>query len=1016
MACRWSEAGPTSRCERYRPRIMWGVGVLLIAVHTSTASYGAEPGTRPKYTQTPQYVETFWTEHDGLPSNNILALEQTLDGYLWVGTRGGLVRFDGVRFNHWELEPFGVEVTALCAARDGSLWIGFGGSGGVSRLRNGHIDKYSPGDGFLNGPVVRMAEAGDDTIWAIVRNGVSRFRNGRWERVGTQYGLSSQVSFLGLYIDHAGNVWLGSSAGVLVLKAGAERFELSSSPFRRVLAFTEDSAGTIWVTDYGNAFRPLDEARSPSLLPPGLSSAVNGSRIIRDGRGNLWVGTLGSGLLLVPRSNSGVFLPVESLTVWRGLSSVVWSLLQDREGNIWVGTEDGLARISESSIVSLSRYDGRRLSFVRALTVERDGSVWVATANGLAKVTGTGQHWYGPQDGLPDWNVTAVHVDEKGNLWAATPQNLARYTRGRFVPVPLRGGVRLNWIRGLTTDRRGGLWLWDLDHGLFHWKDGRLEPFGPIPESRRSLVASALADRNGRLWIGFTDGGIAVQADRKVQFYSERNGLARGRLETIFEDGRGVIWIGTSTGLSRFTGRGFETVYLKDHFPGSAVTAIVDDEDGYLWLALSSGIVRLAAAEFAKAARDPAHRIPYRIFDAAEGLSGSRTRLGSPAASRTSDGTLWFATSSGLAILNPRWLSEDRPPPPVRIEAIVADDRNFSPTPKLRLPPRVSRLQINYTGVTLTVPGKIRFRYILEGFDHDWVNAGPSRSALYTNLPPGTYRFRVAASNNYGVWTTAGEVLDFSVQPTFYQTRWFFGACLTAAAILLWLAWQFRLRQMRQQFALVLAERSRVARSIHDTLLQSLVGLALQFDTMASQIDSSPNSVKDQLRRIRSHVERYIREAQQSIWNLRSPTLERLDLPTALREAGESIVCGKSVRFEFSVNGNPVRCAPRVEEELFRIGQEAVTNAVRHAEARVLHMELSYQDDTVYLRVSDDGRGFDPEDAVRRARGNWGLMFMQERALQIGAQLRLVSRVGGGTRLETVAPLSLPKFEGKSNA
>jgi signal transduction histidine kinase len=322
------------------------------------------------------------------------------------------------------------------------------------------------------------------------------------------------------------------------------------------------------------------------------------------------------------------------------------------------------------------------------------------------------------------------------------------------------------------------------------------------------------------------------------------------------------------------------------------------------------------------------------------------------------------------------------------------------------MPARTSRLEIKYRALSLTAAERIQFRYMLEGFDANWVNGGSARQASYSNLRPGRYRFRVGAGKGDGVWSDPPAVWDFSLQPAFYQTPWFYAASAICALLALFVAWQLRQHQIQRQFALVIEERARVAREIHDTLLQSLVGLTLQLDTLSSQWESAPTLVKQQLTRMRRQVSRYIRETRRSIWDLRSPMLETRDLGTALREAGENLTAGSDVRFEYGTRGGPARLAPRVDEQLLRIGQEAISNAVHHGQATVVRMELEFDSAAVCLRVVDDGCGFDRASVEGELEQHLGLRSMEERALRIGARFRIVSRPGAGTTIEATVPFS----------
>jgi signal transduction histidine kinase len=375
---------------------------------------------------------------------------------------------------------------------------------------------------------------------------------------------------------------------------------------------------------------------------------------------------------------------------------------------------------------------------------------------------------------------------------------------------------------------------------------------------------------------------------------------------------------------------------------------------------------------------------------------------GTPTAAAAADGRLWFVTSSGVvAWLDPRNISRNRFPPPVHIESVFVDDRPASATSSAQLPPLSSRIEIDYTGLSLATPRRVTFRYRLEGFDRVWIDAGTRRQAVYTNLPPRKYRFSVIAENN-GVWNEQGASWDFSIEPTFYQTTWFWSALLAVLLCAATATWRLRVRNVKAQFALVLAERARVAREIHDTLLQSLVGVAFQFDTAFSQLDESLPDAKTRLLRLRDQIERAIREARDSIWELRSPAKSRTDLPSSLHEIGER-TSGSSVSFSLQVHGELRTLSRRVEQALLRIATEAISNAARHALATKIAVDLTYSAHSVTLCVCDDGCGLE-EAAPSEAENHWGLQTMRERAAQIRAQFTLRSRPAEGTAITVVVP------------
>ena len=438
--------------------------------------------------------------------------------------------------------------------------------------------------------------------------------------------------------------------------------------------------------------------------------------------------------------------------------------------------------------------------------------------------------------------------------------------------------------------------------------------------------------------------------------------------------------------------------------PSDVVLEIVEDEERHLWLATGAGIVRIERRQLEMVADNPAHQIRYRVYDKSDGLAGLSVRFANRGALRAGDGRLWFVTGRGLTIVDPRTLGA-RPPAEVRVDVAIADGDRVGPTQQT-LPAGTTRLQIDYTVPSLTSPSKTRFRYRLEGFDTDWIPADASRQAHYTNLPPQSYRFQVVANNDEGTWNLPGAAWDFSIRPMFYQTWWFMVLCTVTLAGCVGAFWQLHLRHVRREFSLVLGERVRLSHELHDTLLQSLVGVALQFEVASKRLSSSPSEARAHLIRVRAQVEEYIREARQSIWNLRSPALQTRSLSQALRASGEQATAGHSVSFEFSASGTPGRATPEVDHQVLRMGQEAIHNAIRHAQAANIRTELRYDDTDVILRVSDDGRGFDPSTQSQESNGHFGLATMRERAEEVGARFRLTSAPGAGTTVEVAVPLS----------
>lgn len=965
--------------------------VLVLGVSTAV-TLRAAGADRPL-----QYSRTSWTERHGLPSNRVGAIVQDRRGYLWLGTPSGVVRFDGTTFLvDGPFPRMAGEVAALCVGADGSLWVAYR-RGGVDRLLDGRLASFDHVEGLVDGPLSALLEDRTGTIWAGGRRGLSRFSGDKWQTLGTEEGLPGRT-ILRLAEDRAGNLWAAGPAGVFVKNAGRDRFEKVAST-STVRAFSEGARSGMWIADSRHAFLQVARADSATFNALESSEAI-GMTLIHDRHDNIWAGTWGNGLLLVRPERAHADTRSQTFTMAEGLpASVVLSLFEDREGNIWVGTEGGLVRFSETWIETLPLPAGRR-SVIRSMTTARDGSIWAATPGGVVRFTQRKAVWYDSDHGLPNADATIAHETRRGEIVVTTDRGLARYVGGRFVPVPIEGDLRSNWIRAMTSDDDGHWWLCDYDGAVFKVTAGVAASFSEID----APCGAAFTDARGRVWLGLDDGLVAI-ANNALRKFRDVDGLAIGRVYSIVEDPHGTMWIGTATGLSRFKDERFVTIRGLRGLNGRAITSIVDDHEGYLWLGTSSGIVRISAKDVERSLEDSAATIDYQSFSIADGMEGPPVTVNYPMAGRAADGALWFVTARSVAVVEPARVPVSRPPPAVRIEAAVADGQTIPFHPHVRLPSNVDRLQIQYAPDTLSDSSHTRFRFRLEGLDKNWIDAAESRAAVYMRIPPGSYRFRVMAGTGDGRWGGPEAAWDFRVLPAFYQTTWFYGLCSVVGLLAAGAAWQLRLRQVRARLDGVLAERSRLAREVHDTLLQGLAALELQVDTMRSQLDSSPGAVKRQLDRSHRYIQRCVSEARQSILNLRAPVLDNWDVASALKSFGESGAEAAGVRFVLTVTGRQIRLPRAVEDHLVRIGQEAITNALRHSRARQVRTEVEYADREVRFRVSDDGIGFSV-DADATTGGHWGLVVMRERAEQIGARLTLTSQSGRGTTIEVVASVA----------
>ncbi len=945
------------------------------------------------------YSLTSWGQKDGLPVGVIWAISQDHDGYLWLGTDGGPIRFDGVRFVLWQPDgprslPKG-PVRAVCVSHDGSIWLGFGEPGGVSRIRSGKVQNYSEADGIEPGAITMLAEDRDGDVWAGNRSGLYRFADDRWQP--SAQGLPRSPIYRKLLERH-GRSLVATADGLFQREPNEANFQKVGHFDGVIRDVAEDSSGRIWVADPVSGFRTLGV---PQIVS---HEKGTGSRLLQDSKGNLWIGTFGQGLWLV-RLNRALHdhIIIQKTTTLSGFSDDgVAALLEDRNGNIWAATYDGLNRLTPHKLTPVMG-----LGVIWGIERTSDGGIWVGSTDALMEFR-AGQAeplrkpW--PFGGAPP---LAMHSDKFGTLWVATRRGLLRIIGRTSSMVPLPGPP-LQRISSITSDLAGGLWLSDRDRGIFRMAGRELKALILPPEFNAVQVVSSHGDLKGRVWFSFSNGRVAaVDPDFKAHLYGARDGLQNGAYRAIYEGRDGVIWFGGDQGLTKLDNGQFMTVGNTNGLPEGSIVAILSDDAGALWLGLEGiGIVRLNPDELTRALADRSYQIRYDLYDRSDGFAGAPRWFGNNTAARGEDGRLWFASARGVTIVEPHGISKTQPTPTrVSIEGAFVNGQVILPISQIRLPSRTNRIEIDYTVPNLTSPLKTRFRYRLEGFDADWIDAAARRQTFYTNLRPGQYRFQVTASNNDGTWSESNTaVWEFSISPVFYQTASFGIASIAALLVVTWGAWRLHIRRVRNQFSMLLRERSRLSREIHDTVLQGLCGVAFQCEALANDVESSaPRTTKERLLRLRRDAEEYAREARQSILSLRSPRLQRNTLAESLRQAGERASAGSRLAFKFAMSGKPSERWANADEQVLRIGQEAIINAVRHSHGTEVCVDLQYNDTSIILRVSDNGGGFDL-DRVQRADGHYGLLSMKERAEAVGGTLSIASELDHGALIEAIVP------------
>jgi signal transduction histidine kinase/ligand-binding sensor domain-containing protein len=945
-----------------------------------------------------EYTHTIWTHKDGLPLAFIYSIAQSQDGYIWLGTPDGIVLFDGVRFAHWRPKTgyttlLGV-VRTLCAARDGSLWVGTA-SGLVGHIR---------GDDLAIAPVGAQVEAiledRDGTVWVAAENSLSRFR------ATTQGQIGSAIPLPGTFLsgplqDRNGSIWFTTNSRVLRLDHGNPQgppLEIAKGKFW----LSEDANGDIWLTSPDGSTRPAT-GQIFSHSNVGMKT-LDVQTVLRDSKGNTWIGTLGQGLARL-RAGFHDAMKIEKYSQFHGLSDeFVWCLLEDREHNIWVGTQNGLNRFRDEKVITLTRREGLLSDNVNALAAGPDGTIWASTSIGIHRIDGEHRDVY-----LHGMGILGLYVDRKSTLWAGTNRGVARMQNGKWRYLPMPTGIQLTTVTAITMDGEDAVWFVDARKGLYQWKNGRITDFSeePLLKDKSILAARAAA---GRVWFGLYEGGVIVFDGSRFHAYSETDGLAGGSVNAVHIDDNATVWIAAERGLSHFEGQKFVTWNTANGLPGDRVLWILTDGQDRIWLGYNIGVARVSRSELDRAAQDPSHRVVYRFLDDGDGLNGNPDRVWQSPAVRASDGKFWFRTSEGVAIIDPQDLTRNLVVPPVHIERLVADGVVVDAARLVRLRPLTREVEVDYTALSLAEPRKVQFRYKLEGFDSDWRDAGTRRQAFYTNLHPHAYRFRVLACNNDGIWNESGATFDFALLPAFYQTQAFRLLCALVLIILAGGAYRLRVWQvtsgLRERFEERLKERTRIAQELHDNLIQDVMGISLQIE-VTDELLPADVPAKQSLGRALRLCKSALEEGRRALNDLRSAPLSAGDLVKSFSQLSDQFAGKSGTRVDVVVEGRERPLSALAGNDVLQIGRQAISNAFQHAHARKIHVLLSYGERFLQVRVRDDGRGINEEALNLRRAGHYGISGMKERAERLGGSLSIRSLVGEGTEVNLSVPAYL---------
>jgi len=951
-----------------------------------------------------QYVGEQWTTGSRFPGGAVNGIAQTADGYLWIGTDRGLMSFDGFTFRPVSFGSIttasNVPILQLLTDARGTLWIRPEGAYLVSQ-KNGNLESDRHGL-FAITAVARDNHAG--VLVSDVEQGTFRLRADDVQKLAP---ASPPVVSLAETAD--GKIWLGTLGDGLFLVAGGRATQVDAGlPDRKINCLLAIGNDELWVGTQTGLYRGNGSGFRRVEVPAFLGS-VQVLSILRDRDSNIWAGTA-RGLLRI--NAKGIAFSEEGEL--RGDGGIN-ALFEDREGNLWIGGARGLGRIRDSAFVTYSSVNDPRFEHTGPIYVDRDGRTWFAPAQGGLYVLQNGRVQPATA-AIPATEVVYSISGEGDEVWAGRQRGGLTHLQVRNRAIVSQSyteanGLAQNSAYAVYESRDGSVWAGTVNGGVSKFTSGRFTTYTTAQGLASNTISSILETRDGGMWFA-TPNGLSSFSNGQWKTYRTVEGLPSPAVNCLFEDSSGTLWTGTSLGLAFFASGHFQGPHEAPDVLREQIFGMADDKSGRLWIATSGHVLRVPRDKLLGGA---VKAVDVRSYDQADGLDSTEGVKRSRSVVSDSAGRIWFSLSNGLSVVNPSQITDDSVPGLPRIEAITADDSTADLAASVRIPPSPRRITVEYTGLSLAVPGRIRFRYFLENFDSNWSQPVAAREAVYTNLGPGSYRFRLVASNSEGLWNGPEAAVTLTVAPAYYQTAWFRLSLVAALLTLIGALHHLRLQYVGQRFSARLEERvherTRIARDLHDTLLQSFHGLVLRFKAVTFMLPEGSDEARRTLESALDDAGRAIVEARDAVQGLRLATVVSDDLPTLINALGEELTGlhtdGHSPTFEVRVEGAPRKLAPLVRDDVYRIAREALRNAFRHADARHIEADVRFDTRRLRLRIRDDGQGIDGGVLEAGRSGHFGLAGMRERAELLGGTFTLWSERGSGTEVELTIPSSV---------
>ena len=971
-------------------------------VMTAGLAYGIDPNRAMS-----QYVHDRWGPDQGFPAGPVYAISQAGDGYLWIGTEAGLVRFDGWKFRVIKDDSRALtigSVLGLTPDEQGCLWLW---------LQDRTIVRYCKG--VFDRPLPQAAAGADiEAISRSNQNGLLGWRaeygafsygNGRFQELASAADLpQSPVISLAQTIN--GNVYLGTRDAGLFREAGGKSVSIRHGlPDLKVNCLLPGGDEDVWVgTDQGIA-RWNGSKFTPVSLPASLNR-FQALAMIRDRDGNIWVGTDSRGLLRIDSQGVAFMRAGDDPS-----NNAITALFEDREGNLWIGHAGGIERLRDSAFVTYSSSEGLPTEGGGPMLAGADDRLWFAPSTGGLWWVQSGRHGKLTINGL-ERDVVYSLAGDKEELWTGRQHGgltWLRYDNGAVEAKTYTesDGLAQGSVYSVYRARDGTIWAGTLSAGVSMLRNGRFTNYTIESGLASNTVASILEDSGGSMWFA-TPNGLSAFGNGRWRSYGIAEGLPSQNVNCLLEDSTGVLWVGTSFGIAFRDGRGFQAASGVPPVLREQILGLSEDRYGWLWMATLNHVVRVKRDKLLRGALDDGDVREYGLADGLRGVEGvkrHRSVFADPM------GRIWFSLNRGISVVDPARLKRNSAPAIVHVETVSADGRAILTGQTVRVPGGHQRITFGFAALSLSVPERVRYRYLLEGFDTAWSDPVAAREAVYTNLNPRTYRFRIAASNPDGIWNSEEASLRFEVVPLFWQTWSFRAATALACAGVILAFYRLRMRQLAKRLHLRfeerLAERTRIAQVLHDTLLQGFLSASMQVHVAADSLPAG-SPAGPTLTRALQLMRQVIEEGRNAVRGLRSSSSTSLNLEQAFLQVKQEFVPDETgdgqIGYRVIVEGEQRPLHPLLRDDVYRIGREALINAFRHARAKQIEVELKYSPSQLRVLVRDDGRGIEPQILQSGRDGHWGLSGMRERAEQIGGRFHVYSSPAAGTEVELTVP------------